>query len=71
MEIAKLKSEVQTKEEETEYKLEKEYLEKIKQKDLEITDLQNKIKLQESESSLKLQSTVSSKEQEILTLQNC
>lgn len=50
--------------------LEKDYFEKLSEKEREILDLQSKIKLQEKENALQIQREVSSKEQEIATLKN-
>ena len=70
VEIAKLKSELETKEKETQNKLEKEFQEKLNKKDLKISELKNKIEIGQSKSELDIQRAISEKDKEITTLTN-
>ena len=68
LEITNLKSELKTKEEQTQSKLEQEYKGELNKKELEISELKNKIKLQESKSELEIQKAITEKDKKISDL---
>lgn len=68
LEITNLKSELKTKEEQTQSKLEQEYKDELNKRELEISELKNKIKLQESKSELEIQKAITEKDKKISDL---
>ena len=70
LEIAELKNELKSKEEQTQNKLDKKYSDELNKKDLEISELKSKIKLSEAENELAIKTAVSKKDKEIDTLNN-
>lgn len=68
LEITNLKSELKTKEEQTQSKLEQEYKDELNKRELEISELKNKIKLQESKSELEIQKAITEKDKKISEL---
>lgn len=68
LEIANLKNELKTKEEQTQSKLEQEYKDELNKRELEISELKNKIKLQESKSELEIQKAITEKDKKISDL---
>lgn len=70
LEITKLKSEVNNKEEQTKGKLEKSYTEELNKKNLEIQYLESELKLKASEKDLDIQKAISEKDKEINSLTN-
>ncbi len=69
-EIANLKSEIKTKELETESKVYKKYNEILKSKELEINNLTNKLELSSKDQQLALKDAISEKQNEIDSLNN-
>ena len=70
VELSNLKNQVQSIEEQTKNKIEKEYSEKLNAKETEILELTNKIKLNETNSKLEISKALSEKEQKITELNN-
>jgi len=68
--IQELENQLEKIEMKTKSCLEKEFLEKLNEKAIEINHLKDELKVQESENALFMKDTVSKKEEEIMTLQN-
>ena len=70
MEIQELKLKLNSLEEQTKNKLEKEYESELNKKTLEISELKSKLEIQESKKELEIQRVVSEKDKKIDTLSN-